>query len=441
MKCSYFLFILAALMLPSCSDGNDGPNLEDKDPESIISSNRASITYEKPYNTDINWFFNELSSQQKIELEKLLVYQDYIVENYFNKSIDNYLLYFANGNTNFDSVIFRENDYISSAIKCVIYSELKSEFFTFPNTKYHSTLPLVIDPIDDQNLMQLSDGISLINDEDIMVNREVPPALYIENPQYIQAWNEVIAPHYQSNFFRLLSFSDDTLREIHRGIEHVGTPSPMLIASGILCSDISYDIKRLSTACYLTSLTLLFNDKFDGENGFQLIGHLYNVDDEGKIPGVFGCPPSESIGAYTKLPSRLLPPPSTILNPSPEVNDDQIYTLDQVTNKPIWPGCEEIADDSARFYCLNKGIGQFVANEFKYPEEAKQMVIQGKMYISFTIDKDGEVSDIFITRGVHELLDEEAIRVVKLLPTMIPAKLGGQPVRMRYTLPINASLK
>ena len=69
------------------------------------------------------------------------------------------------------------------------------------------------------------------------------------------------------------------------------------------------------------------------------------------------------------------------------------------------------------------------------------MGIQGKVWVSFIIEKDGKVSDIVIERGVDKLLDDESVRVVKKLPKMIPAKVGGRYVRMRYSLPINAKLK
>ena len=72
---------------------------------------------------------------------------------------------------------------------------------------------------------------------------------------------------------------------------------------------------------------------------------------------------------------------------------------------------------------------------------AKQMGIQGKVWVSFIIEKDGKVSDITIERGVDKLLDDESLRVVNMLPKMIPAKVGGRSVRMRYSLPINAKLQ
>jgi len=60
------------------------------------------------------------------------------------------------------------------------------------------------------------------------------------------------------------------------------------------------------------------------------------------------------------------------------------------------------------------------------------MGIQGKVYINFVIEKNGKVSNVTIARGVDKLIDDEAIRVIKLLPKFIPAKQRGKPVRMQY---------
>jgi TonB family protein len=67
-------------------------------------------------------------------------------------------------------------------------------------------------------------------------------------------------------------------------------------------------------------------------------------------------------------------------------------------------------------------------------------VFKERVYINFVIEKNGKVSNVTIARGVDKLIDDEAIRVIKLLPKFIPAKQRGKPVRMQYTVPINAPL-
>jgi protein TonB len=57
------------------------------------------------------------------------------------------------------------------------------------------------------------------------------------------------------------------------------------------------------------------------------------------------------------------------------------------------------------------------------------------------IERNGSISNVEIVRGVDPLLDDEAVRVVKKLPRLTPAKQRGKPVRMSFTLPINAKLQ
>ena len=84
---------------------------------------------------------------------------------------------------------------------------------------------------------------------------------------------------------------------------------------------------------------------------------------------------------------------------------------------------------------------KYVGRNFEFPEMAKQMGIQGRVYVSFIVEKDGDFSNIEVVRGVDPMIDKEAIRVVKSMPKVTPAKQRGRPVRMSFTLPINAKLQ
>lgn len=129
-----------------------------------------------------------------------------------------------------------------------------------------------------------------------------------------------------------------------------------------------------------------------------------------------------------------------IVEEVPEV-EEEIFNFAVVENKPIYPGCEKLATENEKFMCFNQEIMKHIGKKFEFPELARQMGIQGKVYVNFVIEKDGSVSNVTIARGVDKLIDDEAIRVIKLLPTFIPAKQRGKPVRMQYTVPINARLQ
>ncbi len=79
---------------------------------------------------------------------------------------------------------------------------------------------------------------------------------------------------------------------------------------------------------------------------------------------------------------------------------------------------------------------QWVQKRAIYPQEAADNDIKGKVMLGFIIERDGSVSNITVVKGVHPLLDEEAIRVVSSSPKWKPGIQRGHPVRVRYTMPI-----
>ena len=79
---------------------------------------------------------------------------------------------------------------------------------------------------------------------------------------------------------------------------------------------------------------------------------------------------------------------------------------------------------------------QFVNDNIKYPPLAKEKGIQGKVYVQFVVEKDGSITQVKVRRGAHELLDKEAVRVIKMMPNWKPGSMRGKVVRVRYTIPI-----
>lgn len=106
-------------------------------------------------------------------------------------------------------------------------------------------------------------------------------------------------------------------------------------------------------------------------------------------------------------------------------NEEMIY--DYPEQMPEFPGGGDALD-------------QFLKENLKYPEEAKNKQIQGKVYVGFVVEKDGSVTNIQIRKSAHPLLDAEAMRVVKLMPKWKPGSMRGKTVRTRYTLPVIFSL-
>lgn len=92
-------------------------------------------------------------------------------------------------------------------------------------------------------------------------------------------------------------------------------------------------------------------------------------------------------------------------------------------------------DTSAEFPGGQSAMNNYVKENFRYPQEAQDLGIQGKCYVSFIIEPDGSITDVRVIRGVpdcHEC-DKEAVRLIKGMPKWIPATHNGVPVQSKYT--------
>ena len=106
-------------------------------------------------------------------------------------------------------------------------------------------------------------------------------------------------------------------------------------------------------------------------------------------------------------------------------NNDSIYQT--VEEMPQYPGGE-------------KAMMEYVAKNVKYPQEAKDKEIQGRVFVSFVIEKDGSVNEVKVMRGIGGGCDEEAVRVIIGMSKWKPGKQDGKPVRVSYMMPINFKL-
>ena len=117
-----------------------------------------------------------------------------------------------------------------------------------------------------------------------------------------------------------------------------------------------------------------------------------------------------------------------------EVDEDVEVPFSVIEDVPVFPGCEDLAK-SQRRNCFQTKMEEHVAKNFRYPEAALDLGIQGKVFVIFVIDSKGNVTGIR-SRGPDKILEKEAERIIKLLPKMIPGKQRGVPVKVPYSVPI-----
>lgn len=107
-------------------------------------------------------------------------------------------------------------------------------------------------------------------------------------------------------------------------------------------------------------------------------------------------------------------------------DEDNVYTL--VDREPEFPGG-------------TMGLLEFMRTTIKYPAQARKDTIQGRVLVSFIVNKDGSIVKPEIVKSAHPLLDEEALRMVNEMPAWKPGEQNGVPVRVKYTIPVNFRLQ
>jgi protein TonB len=120
-----------------------------------------------------------------------------------------------------------------------------------------------------------------------------------------------------------------------------------------------------------------------------------------------------------------------------EIDMDVPFAI--IEDVPLYPGCERVPK-SERRNCFQTEIQKHIAKNFRYPEIAQEMGIQGRVFVQFTIGKDGSISGIR-TRGPDKNLEQEANRIISKLPKMTPGKQRGRPVRVPFSIPITFKLQ
>jgi len=134
-----------------------------------------------------------------------------------------------------------------------------------------------------------------------------------------------------------------------------------------------------------------------------------------------------------------------------EIEDSEADETTVIDVAPVIETAEEEEEDDAQVFFIVEDMPEFpggdlalrkyLASQIKYPVIAQENGIQGKVYVTFVVGKDGKVSNARIARGVDPSLDKEALRVVMGLPTWKPGKQRGKPVNVSYTVPINFVLQ
>ncbi|MBT3281478.1 MAG: TonB family protein [Cryomorphaceae bacterium] len=119
--------------------------------------------------------------------------------------------------------------------------------------------------------------------------------------------------------------------------------------------------------------------------------------------------------------------------------DDIEVPFAVIEDVPIFPGCESVSK-SQRRACFQEQMNKHIRKNFRYPDIAQEMGIQGRVYVNFIISRDGSITNIRM-RGPDKNLENEAARIIGRLPRMTPGRQRGVPVKVPFSIPITFRLQ
>lgn len=187
----------------------------------------------------------------------------------------------------------------------------------------------------------------------------------------------------------------------------------------------------------LKSRTVYQNGKISLFEEFHPAGQLcrskeYSQDSaKAKVFSEEGLLLKEEIYFQSEKINEIIHDSSTV---SPKETTQEVFTL--VEEMPAFKGCEKLESDE-RNLCTQKEIVDFIISNYYYPTFALEKGIQGKEYIRFIVDAEGNVTKITSAGGSNSILTEFAIRLVSSMPKFTPGMQKGKHVPVQYIIPIN----
>jgi periplasmic protein TonB len=121
-----------------------------------------------------------------------------------------------------------------------------------------------------------------------------------------------------------------------------------------------------------------------------------------------------------------IPLPEIIPMPEEKPLDEPIIAVPEYM--PEFPGGAE-------------ALFRYFRQNLRYPDQERHLGIGGTVFVGFVVEKDGSITHVHVSRGVSPGLNEEAMRVVRNMPNWIPGRMGINPVRVSYTVPITFRLQ
>ena len=153
-----------------------------------------------------------------------------------------------------------------------------------------------------------------------------------------------------------------------------------------------------------------------------------------------GKPTKEANNDRQASPSQASPRPNKTTqnghNAPEPVKSKPLYKPQPVNRNSVY----DVVEQMPSFPGGISGLRTYLNQNIRYPAEAQETCAQGRVVVSFVVGKDGHISDVTVLRSVDPSLDKEAVRVIRNMPRWTPGKQGGEPVKVRYNVPVSFRL-
>ena len=249
---------------------------------------------------------------------------------------------------------------------------------------------------------------------------------------------------------------EDEIDEGESNLENeLNTNTQNLVEAGTksaVKNKILYFISSVVIIIFTTWIFLKWNTEAEMDLNKELNIPKNEVEVDSIPEQIITAPPEEIIKVEKK---KIATPKKTKIISSPKVNktekkkvEEEEYKddcLDQeiafaiIEDVPIFPGCEKVSE-SERRNCFQQQMNAHIRRNFRYPEIAQEMGIQGRVYVNFIIAKDGQIKNIRM-RGPDKNLEKEAQRIIAKLPKMTPGMQKGCAVNVPFSIPITFRLQ
>lgn len=165
------------------------------------------------------------------------------------------------------------------------------------------------------------------------------------------------------------------------------------------------------------------------------------------VVGKIAVPEEPDTASFVKEQQsrQTAPAPKAPLVTQEEEDDDVVLggvgAVDSFEAKPDINGVYDIVEQMPMFPGGDRKLMEYLASSIQYPPECKENCIQGRVIVTFVVERDGSISQAKVAKSLDPLLDAEALRVVNAMPKWIPGRQNGVTVAVKYTIPVTFRLK